>query len=188
LACTFIVFAGALGGFRAAAAQTIVEVGGGSTYRKDLPPNDGYTLGFNARVSVGKRLSDHTMLRLDAFVSQHDSKDSTEIFPPCAFPGCHPLWNINRLTDGVAGLMLNGIVELDPRGIVYLVGAAGVDEAYGRTSTAYSETHLAGSFGAGFTVPIGPRLRAVLEAQLHGVFGQTRGTPWFVPITVGLRY
>jgi hypothetical protein len=128
------------------------------------------------------------MLRLDAFVSQHGTKDSTEVFPPCAFPGCQPLWTFNRRTDGVAGLMLNGIVELDPRGFVYLVGGAGVDDAFGRTSANYNETHLAGSFGAGFTVPIGARLRAVLEAQLHGMFGPTKGTPWFVPITVGVRY
>jgi hypothetical protein len=83
---------------------------------------------------------------------------------------------------------MNGIVELDPRGIFYLIGGAGLEEAFGHGIRNYNETHLAALFGAGFAVPIGKRLRAVLEGQFHQTFGATAGTPWFVPVTIGVRY
>ena len=88
LGCVIILVAASLGGLHIAAAQTIVELGGGSTYRKDLPPNDSYTLGFDARLSVGRRMSDNTMLRLDAFVSEHGRKDSTAVFPHARLAWC----------------------------------------------------------------------------------------------------
>ena len=37
-------------------------------------------------------------------------------------------------------------------------------------------------------VPLGSRLRGVAEARWQGLFGDSTGPTWFVPITVGLRY
>jgi hypothetical protein len=37
-------------------------------------------------------------------------------------------------------------------------------------------------------VPVGGRLRVVLEAREHFLFGANNQPPWLVPITIGLRY
>jgi hypothetical protein len=75
-------------------------------------------------------------------------------------------------------------VNVDPRGIFYVIGGAGLYEVYGPAT----ELHLGVSAGAGTAVPVGARLRAVVEAHWHGLLGATSGSPWLVPVTVGLRY
>jgi hypothetical protein len=95
---------------------------------------------------------------------------------------------VTRRTTSVAGLTVNGIAEVDRRGIFYFIGGMGPEEVFGHGNANFTETHLGIAFGTGVAVPIGKRLRGVLEAQLHTELGPTAGTPWFVPLTIGLRY
>ena len=191
---------------RPAAAQWIPEIAGGWSYRPAAPNGNGlpqlgdhYALGFNARLSVGRRIADHIILRLDAFANQSSETDTASFGGAggcIAASGCSDVWSVNRLTKGVAGLTMNAILELDPRGIFYAIGGTGIDDAHGTTATdafghgtaTYNEMRLGASLGAGVALPIGARLRAILEARAHRVIGATAGPQWFAPISVGLRY
>jgi hypothetical protein len=187
VACATAALLACLLSVHAAAAQSFVEFGGGWNYRQSAPANDSYSAALNGRLSAGGRVSDNLLLRFDLFDAQYDRNDRAVALPPCPVEGCSSP-AVPRLTTSVAGLTVNGIAELDRRGIVYLIGGAGLDEAFGHGTTSFSETHLGVSFGAGVAVPIGNRLRAVLETQFHSMLGPTSGTPWFLPITIGVRY
>ena len=202
--CAIAALAACVGHVRSAAAQWIPEIAGGWSYRQAAPPNDGfhsdhYGLGFNARLSVGRRIADHLLLRLDAFVSQSSENDTTWLpgAEACiAASGCSVVWSANHLTKGVAGLTMNAIVELDPRGVFYVIGGTGVDNAYGHTPAgagdpatfSYNDVRLAASLGAGIALPIAAHLRATVEARVNRIIGATSGTQWFAPIAIGLRY
>ena len=84
----------------------------------------------------------------------------------------------------MSGLIANGLVNVEPRGILYAIGGAGLYNVRAQTT----EWHFGASAGAGIAVPVTAHLRAVVEARWHGVLGNTSGSAWLVPITVGLRY
>jgi hypothetical protein len=168
-----------------ARAQTFVELGGGWNHVSPAPSGDSYGPGFNARASIGRQLAPHFLVRLDAFTISGQSKDSVQFYPPCAFPGCtRSYYNYTTQSFGIAGLTVNGLVNVDSRGIFYAIGGAGIYDV----SRPATELHLGVSAGAGIAVPLGARLRAVVEARWHGLLGATAGPPWLVPITVGLRW
>jgi hypothetical protein len=132
-------------------------------------------------LSIGRELASKFRVRFDAAVTQFDHE--MPVFPPCPIGGCTQSF-YNTKTNGVIGLTANGLVNLDPRGIVYLIGGAGVYNAY----VPSAELHIGVSAGAGIVVPVGARLHAFAEARWHDLFGGTLGPSWLVPITVGLRY
>jgi len=165
----------------AASAQTFVELGGGWTYLAPAPAGESYSRGFNIRASVGRQIAPHFRWRIDAFRSEFDA--TRQYYPPCPPPGCTHLYYETRSVS-VTGLTANGLVNVDPRGVVYVTGGAGL---YAADATS-SELHLGVSAGAGIAVPLGARLRAVVEGRWHGLLGATDGPPWLVPITVGLRF
>jgi hypothetical protein len=166
---------------RPAHAQTFVEFGGGWNYLAPAPAGDSYSRGLNIRASIGRQIAPNFRWRIDAFTSQFDH--NVQFYPPCAFPACtRPYYNAQSV--GIAGLTANGLMNVDPRGIFYVIGGTGLYEVYGPAT----ELHLGVSAGAGIAVPVGARLRAVVEAHCHGLLGATSGPPWLVPFTVGLRY
>jgi hypothetical protein len=173
----------------ASRAQTFVEVAGGSNELPSAPGNGAYSHGFNARASIGRELDSRFSLRLDAFTSTFSRADSTQLFPPCAFPGCtQSYYNVQHQSFGAAGLTMNGLMNLDPRGLFYLIAGTGVVDAFGHTPSGSNEFHLAASGGAGIAVPIGARMRVVVEAQFRGLLGASSVTPWVLPLTIGVRY
>ena len=170
-------------------AQTFVEVAGGSNELPPAPGSGSYSHGFNARASIGRELDSRFSLRLDAFTSTFTRADSTQFFPPCAFPGCtQSYYSVQHQSFGAAGLTMNGLMNLDPRGVFYLIAGTGVIDAFGHTPSGYNELHLAASGGAGIAVPIGVRMRLVVEAQFRGLLGASSVTPWVLPLTIGVRY
>jgi hypothetical protein len=180
---------------RTARAQTFVELGGGVTYLAPAPPGNGYSRGFNIQASIGRQFTRRFLLRCDAFMSQFDYR--AQIYPPFLTPE-GPEYHYGVRSEGVAGLTANGVVNVDPRGILYVVGGAGLYDTYGGTgSVRFGTSAAAGglarvsfgvSAGAGISVPAGGRLRAFVEARDHLLLGANSQPPWLVPITLGLRY
>ena len=162
-------------------AQTIVELAGGWNYLGTGPLGVPYTHGWTARVSVGPQLASNFLLRIDGILSQF--VDSVQFFPPCAFPGCsHAYYNAE--TVNIVGVVANGTLNVDRRGIFYLIGGVGAYDVNARDH----DLHMGLSAGAGIAVPVGAGLRAVAEARWNGLLGGTTGPSWFAPITFGLRY
>jgi len=164
-----------------ARAQTFVEFGGGWNLMTSAASGDYYTRGISIRASVGSQIAPSVGWRIDIFTSEFDH--NVQFYPPCAFPGCtHPYYHAQSVS--VDGLTANGMVNLDPRGVFYVIGGAGLYDLRGPAT----ELHLGASLGAGIAVPVVSRLRVVVEARWHGVLGATAGPPWILPITVGLRF
>ena len=162
-------------------AHTFLELGGGWNYPAPAAFGDNYSHGYSARASIGREIAPRLLVRLDAFRSQFDH--NVQFYPPCAFPGCtHAYFSTESAT--ITGVTANGLLSVDPRGILYVTAGAGFYDAYLRGN----ELHAGASAGAGLAVPLGARLRAVVEARYHALLGATNGPPWIVPITVGLRY
>ena len=164
-----------------ALAQTFVEFGGGWNLMTAAPSGDYYSRGISIRASLGRQIAPNLGWRIDLFTSEFDH--NVQFYPPCAFPGCtHPYYNAQSVS--VDGLTANGMVNVDPRGVFYVIGGAGLYDLRGPAT----ELHLGASVGAGIAVPVSARLRAVVEVRWHGVLGATAGPPSLVPLTVGLRF
>jgi hypothetical protein len=92
----------------------------------------------------------------------------------------------------VAALSANWLVDVDPRGILYGIGGAGVYDVDDRSQK--SGVSLGVSAGAGIAVPVGGGLRAFVEARYHVLrieqvlLGTTARPPWIVPVTFGVRF
>jgi hypothetical protein len=164
----------------AAGAQVFVELGGGWNYVAPIA-SVASSSGWNVRGSIGWQVAPNFKWRIDAFTSQFDAKQ--ELALPCPSFGCAASAYI--LSERVNGLTVNGLVDVDPRGIFYLIGGAGLFDVQPQTP---EEWHLGVSAGAGIAVPVAPHLRAVVEARWHGLLGATLGPSWLVPITVGFRF
>lgn len=164
-----------------ARAQTFVELGGGWNHVAPVPSGVSYGSGSNLRASIGWQVAPNFRWRIDAFTSQFDVK--TSIVQPCPSFGCSgPGYDFQ--SERVNALTANGLANVDPRGILYVIGGAGLYEVHTQTA----EWLFGVSAGAGIAVPVATHLRAVVEARWHGLLGSTSGPPWLVPITVGLRY
>ena len=175
-----VAFAGSLG-TAAASAQTFVQLGGGWTAVAPVPSTVRYSGAWNMQASIGWKGSENLLWRVDALASQFDVK--TTVFPPCPSFGCSgPGFSYEH--ESVNALTANALVNVDPRGLLYVIGGAGIYDVTAQKTT----WHFGGSVGAGIALPLGERLRAVVEARWHGLVGTSGGPPWLVPITVGLRY
>ncbi|MBI3568578.1 MAG: hypothetical protein HY084_10325 [Gemmatimonadetes bacterium] len=162
-------------------AQSFVEFGGGWNYFALGPDGGKFANGYNVRASVGQVAAPHVSVRLDLFTVEFDRK--MQLYPPCAYPGCtHPFYDTQSM--GAAGLTANVIWNVDSRGILYAIGGAGFYDLHG----AVSELRPGVSAGAGIAVPVGVRLRAIVEARWHGLISTTAGPSSIVPITLGFRY
>ena len=163
-----------------AGAQAFVELAGGWNYVAPVA-SVASSNGTNIRASIGWEISPNFRWRVDAFTSQFDAKTTLSL--PCSTFGCPPSAYIEF--ERVNGLTVNGLVNVDPRGILYVTGGSGLYDVQTGTLEGW---HLGVSAGAGIAVPVAGHLRAVVEARWHGVLGTTAGPSWLVPITVGFRY
>jgi hypothetical protein len=163
-----------------AGAQAFVELAGGWNYVAPVA-SVASSNGSNVRASIGWQVAPSFRWRIDAFTSQFDAKTALSL--PCPSSGCPASAYIQ--SERVNGLTANGLVEVDPRGIFYLIGGAGLYDLQSQTPETW---HLGVSAGAGIAVPVATHLRAVVEARWHGVLGATSGPAWLVPITIGFRY
>lgn len=167
----------------AAHAQLFGELVGGWNYVPTFSSGPTYASGSAVRVSVGWKVAQNFSWRIDAFANQFEAKD--DFAYPCPSFGCSP--SVHLHSASITGLTANGLVSVDPRGIFYLIGGAGF-YVVDITNIASSEQHFGVSAGAGIAVPMGSRLRGVVEARWHSLHVDTTGPTWFAPITVGLRY
>jgi hypothetical protein len=166
-------------------AQAFVELGGGWNYAAPPPGVASYTSGSNVQVSIGWQVAPNFRWRIDAFRSQVVAHLMDNL--PCPMQGCPA--SAYFQSERVDALTVNGLLSLDQRGIFYLIGGAGHYELSDINVPA-GEGHFGVSAGAGIAVPVAPRLRAVVEARWHGLFGtrNTNGPTSLVPLTVGLRF
>jgi hypothetical protein len=163
--------------------QTFFELGAGWSYlAAPVTPQIGtYGRAVNGRVSIGRQVAPRVRVRADVMGLHFDQ--SVQYFPPCAAPGCtHPYYKTQ--SNDIVGVIGNGLVDVDRRGILYLIGGAGAYGAFVQST----ERHLGVSAGAGIALPVGTDLRVFVEATGHHLFGRTTGPSRFVPITIGLRY
>ncbi len=165
----------------AARAQMFVQLGAGLNFVSPVPSGVGYGSGSNLQASIGWKVEPKIRLRVDVLTSQFDVKAT--VMPPCPSFGCSgPGFTFH--SESVNGVTANILADVDERGIFYLVGGAGLYDVH----TQSTERLIGISAGAGLAMPVGSRLRAVVEARWHGLLGATSGPAWLVPITVGLRY
>jgi hypothetical protein len=162
-------------------AQTFFEFSGGWNLMASTPPSDFYSRGISIRASLGGQVAPRVRWRVDAFTNEFDH--DMQFYPPCAFPGClHPYYHAQSVS--VDGLTANALVDVDPTGILYVVGGTGLYDLRGPAT----ELHMGVSVGAGIAVPVVARLRVVVEARWHALLGATAGPSWLVPLTFGIRF
>jgi hypothetical protein len=158
-----------------------VELGAGLNFVSPVPSGVSYGSGSNLQASIGWRVEPKIRLRVDLLTSQFDVKEMVNT--PCSSFGCSgPVFSFH--SESVNGVTANILADVDARGILYLIGGAGLYDVHTQTT----ERHFGVSAGAGIAVPMGSRLRGVVEARWHSLFGATAGPTWLMPITVGLRY
>lgn len=176
-------------------AQTFIEAGGGWNYVPLLPSTTGDALkphGLNLRAAIGRTITPRVRLRVDAFTLQFNDKIPVNFYLRCTFPICSTAAHEAAYEGNVSGMAVNALVNMDRRGLFYLVGGAGLffdaDAVFKFDVPLKSELRLGVTAGAGFTVPLGARLRGFAEARWNGPFGSQNLAPWIVPVTLGLRY
>ena len=176
-----VAFAGSLLTAASASAQSFVQLGGGWTAVAPVPSTVHYSGAWNLQASIGWKVSETVRWRIDALASQFDVRSAVSF--PCPSFGCSgPGFSYEH--ESVNALTANALVNLDPRGLLYVIGGAGIYDV----TTQKTTWLVGGSVGAGIALPLGDRLRAVAEARWHGLAGASSGPTWLVPITVGLRY
>jgi len=158
-----------------------VELGAGLNVVSPGPSGVSYSTGTNLQGSIGWLVEPKIRLRVDVLTSQFDVTSTVNL--PCVSTGCTgPGYSFH--SESVNGLTANVLGDLDARGILYVVGGAGLYDVH----TQSKELLFGISAGAGIAIPMGTRLRAVVEARWHGLLGGSSGPTWLMPITVGLRY
>lgn len=162
-------------------AQTFIELGAGLNEVASAPTGAISSHGWNLRVSIDQQFSQRFLVRIDASASELNYR--VPFAATCPTTGCGGQPYMGGTVD-IAGLSANGVLNIDPRGILYAVGGPGLYNVHNRTA----DLNVGVSAGAGITMPIGARLRAVVEARGQHLFGPTPAPSWLVPITVGLRY
>ncbi len=171
-------------------SQTYVEAGGGFNYTAGGLPgrilgSRMYQTGFNLRASVGRTLTPRVGVRLDAFTLLDMEKrvSVTMYAPPCLPDVVCPAAGVPRgtLDDGrVTGVAANARVNIDARGVFYVIGGAALFHN--------NELHLGVLAGTGIAIPVGDRLRAFAEARWLGPLSSRAMKRSVVPLTLGLRW
>ena len=171
-----------------ASAQTFYGLSAGLNYSGPAPAGDSFTQGFAVQASVGRQLVPGLSVRLDAFTSRFDDSRPTAACPcPLSSPGCCAGF---AKPVGVAGLMANGLMNLQPpvAGVeMYLIVGAGADYLYQHPS-AGGAVRPDLSAGGGVTVRMTNGSRLFLEARYHDLLGSPSPPTWLVPVTFGIRF
>ena len=167
-----------------ARAQAFVELGGGWNYAASAPGVASFSSGSTVRASVGWQVAPNFRWRIDAFSSQFDAHLMDNL--PCPQQGCPASAYLQ--SERVSGLLANGLVSVDRRGILHVIGGAGLYDVNG-VNEPITEWHFGVSAGAGIAVPVTTHLRVVVEARWHGLLGTlANGPSQLVPLTVALRF
>ncbi len=176
-------------------AQIFVEGGGGWNYVPLHPGTTGNVLrphGINLRVAIGRAITPRVRVRVEAFTIRFNDEILMYAYQPCASFDCPPVQHEARYEGKIGGAAATGLVNVDRRGVLYMVGGAGLffdaNAVFDFGVPLKSELRLGVVAGAGLSVPIGGRLRGFAEARWNGPFGNRMVAPWIVPVTVGLRY
>lgn len=179
-------------------AQTFVEAGGGgwnevAVARTPIHADANHSDGLNLRASIGRRLAAKFLIRLDAVSNQFNVRVPHAQNAICPANVVCPSYFYETHPERANGLLANALVNIDPRGFLYLIGGAGLYDVDVQVESGVppidaTEWHLGLSGGAGITVPLILHLRFVGEVRWHALYGGTSGSPWFIPVTVGLRY
>ncbi len=171
-----------------ASAQTFYGLSAGLNYSGPAPAGDSFTQGFAVQASVGRQLVPGLSVRLDAFTSRFDDSRPSAACPcPTSSPGCCAGF---AKPVGVAGLMANGLMNLQPpvAGVgMYLIVGAGADYLYQHPS-AGGAVRPDLSAGGGVTVRMTNGSRLFLEARYHDLLGSPSPPTWLVPVTFGIRF
>ena len=162
--------------------QTFVEIGGG--WNEVMPKEahgDFWATGYNLRASIGRAVTPRLGVRVDAFtLFQFEPNVPIDQYQPCSTSSCTATHH-DAIDDGrVVGAAANGLVNIDRRGIVYVIGGAALFRN--------NEMHLGVLAGAGLAVPLGVKLRAVAEARWLGPLSSRGLNRSMLPITIALRY
>jgi hypothetical protein len=171
----FILLALLLAGASPLGAQVFVEGGGGWTYVQPSASRGGY----NLRAAIGRAVTPRVRVRVDAFMIQFNDK-----IPVCAYQPSDSLdcsyTQDQALFDGkVSGVAATGLLDIDRRGILYVLG--------GVTHVFANERNLGVTAGAGLTAPAGVRARVFAEARWM-TFSTRYLAPRAVQLTFGFRY
>lgn len=166
-----------------ARAQVFVELGGGWNFVEPLDaPGSFHRSGSSIQASIGQQVASHFGWRVDLSTSQFEVEQGPL---PCPSTGCSPSAYLQP--ERVSGLTANGVLSVDPRGILYVLGGAGYYQV-NVIDFPMTEFHFGLSAGAGVAVPIAGHLRVFAEARWLGLFGYTAGPSQLVPVVVGLRF
>ena len=175
-------------------AQVFVEGGGGWDHVPPHPSTTGSVFrphGINLRAAVGRVITPRVRARVEAFTIQFNDRIPVYAYQPCA-SDCAPVDHEARYEGNASGVAATGLVNVDSRGVFYVVGGVGLffdADAVSRFGASLKrKLRLGVVAGAGLTVPVGARLRAFAEGRWNGPFGNRAVAPWVVPVTVGLRY
>lgn len=166
-----------------AQAQGFYEVGAGWSAVPSASTSGDYRFGSGPyfRGAIGQSLNSRVRLRLDANAMVFRLK--TEIPVPCPSSGCaHPFYDTH--IRGTAALTASGVIGVDPRETVYLIGGAGAYDA----ETQVNSLHVGVLAGIGIAVPVRSRHRATIEVTWHVLTPKTNGPAWLVPISLGYRF
>lgn len=156
-------------------------------------PDANHSDGLNLRASIGRRLAAKFLIRLDAVSNQFNVRVPHAQNAICPANVVCPSYFYETHPERANGLLANALVNIDPRGFLYLIGGAGLYDVDVQVESGVppidaTEWHFGLSGGAGITVPLMLHLRFVVEVRWHALYGGTSGSPWFIPVTVGLRY
>lgn len=168
-----------------ARAQRFVELGGGWNYPGPDSSGDRPGRGYNIRASLGYQLAPRVRVRFDVFAAGFAGRIRIVCPPQQDASPCPSGYSNDYDSVSVAGLSANWLVNVDPRGILYGIGGAGVYDVRG--SRKPNDWGIGVSAGLGVSVPIHANLRAFVESRYHLLFGTTAELPWIVPVTAGFR-
>jgi hypothetical protein len=162
-----------------ARAQTSFELGGGWSNLKASGPA-AWGRGWSARASIAWQIAPKFRWRVDAFTSHFRAKEF--ISQPCPAPplGCSGP-GFGYFSQNLNGLDVNGVLNIDPRGILYALGGAGVANLSDGSST---QTLFVASAGLGVAVPVAGRVLVFIESRWDALLGFTQGPNAQVPITL----
>ena len=169
-------------------AQLFIELSGGLNKTNPIGNGEIVTNGWAARASVGWPVASRLRVRFDAFDTQFENGVMVASYPLTAQTLIAPPPQYDYHFLGVQGVTANVLFDVDPRGIFYLVGGGGYSLIYGTPSPSDRTGSATATVGAGFSIPVGPRFRFVIEADDHIQFAHGTDVPWIVPVTFGLRW
>jgi hypothetical protein len=185
---------GALAPGGGASAQTSISLGAGWNREGPAPSGNRYSGGVGVHASIDRTVTRRFGLRIDAMAVRFTHREALAVpekpntNPPtalCLLPSCAPSGPVFATSRGhVYALSLDGAVNLDSHGFLYLMGGPGLYDV--RNPTAEVELGISG--GAGVAAPISRHLRAFAEARWHQLLTGPPGEMHLGTVTVGVRF